>query len=52
MKNLMKKKKENEKPKEQQKYDRGQIFVKITAFALAFLLLAGAAATFIYAIWG
>ena len=46
------KKNKTEQQKEQQKYDRGQIFVKITAFALAFLLIAGAAATFLFAIIG
>lgn len=40
------------KKTEQQKYDRGQVFVKITAFALAILMVAGTVATLVFALMG
>lgn len=40
------------KKTEQQKYDRGQIFVKITAFILAILMVVGTLGTLIFALIG
>ena len=40
------------KKTEQQKYDRGQVFVKITALFLAILMIAGTVATLIFALMG
>ena len=40
------------KKTEQQKYDRGQVFVKITALILAILMVGGTVATLIFALMG
>ena len=40
------------KKKEQKKYDRGQVFVKIMAGCLAVLMVAGTGITLVYALMG
>ena len=50
-KHLMKKNKEkNLKNKEQRKYDKGQIFVKVMAGILALLMILSVAATLIFSL--
>ena len=47
----MKKEKENKvKNKEQRKYDKGQVFVKITAGILAILMVISVAASLIFSL--
>ena len=40
------------KKKEQKRYDRGQVFVKIMAGFLAVLMVAGTGITLVYALMG
>lgn len=40
------------KKKEQKRYDRGQVFVKIMAGVLALLMLTGTVITLVYALMG
>lgn len=51
MKKVKKKEKKSTKKNEQKKYDRGQVFVKITAAILALLMVVAVAASAIYAIF-
>lgn len=44
------KKKQNEKVVKKQKYDKGQIFVKVMAGFLALLMVVGTVSTLIYAL--
>lgn len=45
-------KNENQKEKKHRKYDKGQVFVKVMAGALALLMLVATSATLVFAILG
>ena len=44
------KKEKNKQEKKTNRYDKGQIFVKVTAGVLAILMVAGTAITLVYAL--